>query len=224
MLIIRNFEASIAYGELIDSSFLKDLLRLIQEDDAWIEEIKEQASHVRESLNLSPLVSIYRELNNLRHSMLNALEKDWADWDAQYPRDGFPGTGRIKSSVLGRVYLDDLRSPFNVGSIARTAQAFGIEKIWISPDCVSLDHQRARRSAMLYGEGVPWSVKEMNELTSEDCGIIYALETGGIDISEFRFPETGTVILGSEELGVSPPLMNRAVAGGWYSEHIPSRS
>ena len=46
VLIIRNFEASIAYGELIDSSFLKDLLRLIQEDDAWIEEIKEQASHI----------------------------------------------------------------------------------------------------------------------------------------------------------------------------------
>jgi TrmH family RNA methyltransferase len=39
------------------------------------------------------------------------------------------------------------------------------------------------------------------------------LETGGTAINEFVFPKQGIVIIGSEELGVSPEALERATYG-----------
>ena len=36
---------------------------------------------------------------------------------------------------------------------------------------------------------------------------IFALELGGVNISEFEFPEDGIAVIGSEEFGVSPKLL-----------------
>ena len=55
----------------------------------------------------------------------------------------------------------------------------------------------------------------------ERCGLdqlptdlpVFALETGGTDINEFKFPERGICIIGSEELGVSPEALARATYG-----------
>ena len=42
---------------------------------------------------------------------------------------------------------------------------------------------------------------------------VFVLETGGTAIDEFDFPQQGIVIIGSEELGVSPEALNRATYG-----------
>jgi len=42
---------------------------------------------------------------------------------------------------------------------------------------------------------------------------IFALETGGTDINEFKFPKKGICIIGSEELGVSPEALSKATYG-----------
>ena len=42
---------------------------------------------------------------------------------------------------------------------------------------------------------------------------IFALETGGTDIRNFDFPKKGIVVIGSEELGVSPDALAMAKAG-----------
>jgi TrmH family RNA methyltransferase len=53
-------------------------------------------------------------------------------------------------------------------------------------------------------------------------GRLFALEVGGALIDEFPFPESGTVVLGSEELGVSPEIMKRAESdGGVVSIPLP---
>ena len=50
-------------------------------------------------------------------------------------------------------------------------------------------------------EVVPWSIGGLESLNTAN---IFALETGGAPIESFDFPDEGTVILGNEELGVSP--------------------
>ena len=51
-------------------------------------------------------------------------------------------------------------------------------------------------------DGVDWSELELSAIPP---GIsVFALETGGEDISEFRFPEKGICIIGAEEDGISP--------------------
>ena len=42
---------------------------------------------------------------------------------------------------------------------------------------------------------------------------VFALETGGTDIRKFDFPKKGIVIIGSEELGVSPEALALAKSG-----------
>lgn len=117
-------------------------------------------------------------------------------------RDFFPGV---------MVYAEDIRSPFNLGSIVRTAEAFGAEKLFLSPHCTDLAHPRAIRSSMGCDRILPWERTSLDHLP-EDVPV-FTLETGGTDISEFVFPKKGIVILGSEELGVSPEALKRATYG-----------
>ena len=42
---------------------------------------------------------------------------------------------------------------------------------------------------------------------------VFALELGGVPLDEFDFPERGIVVVGSEELGVSPAALERCGAG-----------
>lgn len=109
------------------------------------------------------------------------------------------------------MYAEDIRSPFNLGSIFRTAEAFGAEKVLVSPLCVSPEHQRAQRSAMGCTEYLPWEVMGLANLPADVP--VFALETGGTPIDEFAFPEHGIVIVGSEELGISPEALARARYG-----------
>ena len=56
--------------------------------------------------------------------------------------DTVHGAGECRGGRSGRfdgvrVFLDDLRSPFNIGSVFRTSEAFGVSEIILSPDCPS---------------------------------------------------------------------------------------
>jgi TrmH family RNA methyltransferase len=39
---------------------------------------------------------------------------------------------------------------------------------------------------------------------------VFALETGGTPLRDFAFPQTGVMIVGSEELGISPEALTLA--------------
>lgn len=120
------------------------------------------------------------------------------------------------------IYLEDIRSPFNIGSIFRTAESFGAEKIWLSPNCADPEHRRAKRTAMGCVPVMPWARIECDPFTvtgpspdaapfSAGAGI-FALETGGTAVENFTFPRSGVMIIGSEELGVSPKALEKADA------------
>jgi TrmH family RNA methyltransferase len=104
------------------------------------------------------------------------------------------------------VFLEDIRSPFNVGSMFRSAESFGVEKVFLSPLCADPNHPRAQRSSMGCVSAVPWQRINLDELTAP----LFVLETGGTDMNDFDFPSHGTMIVGSEELGASPLALELA--------------
>ncbi len=150
---------------------------------------------------------IHRALNNLRHAILATLGAEPAEWDLLC-RDGSALQEEGREVLPIKCYLEDIRSPFNVGSIFRTAEAFGVSEIYLSPDTPLPTHRRALKSARGCNSIIPWRVEELSILEKEEN--VFALETGGIPFEEFTFPLRGAVLIGSEELGLSPEALTLA--------------
>jgi TrmH family RNA methyltransferase len=151
---------------------------------------------------------LLRMANGLRHALLAEQGAEPSEWDLLQP-DGELDRSNVRIRPI-TVYLEDLRSPFNVGSIFRTAEAFGVSRLVLSPRTPLPTHPRAERTARGAGRAVPWEVRELADLDSP--GGIFALELGGRDIGTFPFPPTGMVLVGSEELGLSPEALRLAEA------------
>jgi TrmH family RNA methyltransferase len=153
--------------------------------------------------------SLLRALNAGRHAILAQLGAEAAEWDLLDAETG--GLDAATRRVLPiRVYLEDIRSPYNVGSILRTAEAFGVERVWLSAAVPSPTHRRALRTARGAETSVSWAVADLE--TAARAGAVFALETGGTPLQEFSFPTSGTVLVGSEELGLSPAALALADA------------
>jgi TrmH family RNA methyltransferase len=162
-----------------------------------------------------------RSLNAVYHLLLAETGRPQSDWDFIEASGAFDLSKRHSFPGV-QVYFEDIRSPFNVGSMFRAAESFGVEKIWLSPLCADPRHKRAERTAMGCVDILPWERishdpfagyegdKEANTPFSE-CPI-FALETGGIPLADFSFPAGGLLIAGSEELGVSPGALAAADA------------
>ncbi len=200
-LILQKIEGEIKNNETVNFIYFKGLLHMILEDDLYSEKIKSDIHKLESdyySLNLNDLLW---KCNSLRYQLLSSIGAEPGDWD-------FEDNSSINRSkrVIGDfvLYLDGIRSPFNVGSIFRSAESFGIKKILISRDTASPEHSRAKRSSMGCTDIIPWDYSSLQELDTP----IFALELGGVDLDQFQFPAKGTLIIGSEELGVSPEAIN----------------
>jgi TrmH family RNA methyltransferase len=157
-------------------------------------------------------LSLIRLCNTARHALLAAIGTFPAEWDLMMGPEGVAPTLTQRRFFPGvQAYAEDIRSPFNLGSIFRTAEAFGAERVLLSPLCVPPTHPRAQRSSMGCIDYLPWEQLPLADLP-EDVPV-FALETGGTPIEEFAFPERGIVIVGSEELGISPEGLARATYG-----------
>lgn len=162
------------------------------------------AAVVQESPGEIPLI---RALNTARHILLSETGRQTADWDF-IDHWGRLDPGKRRSFPGMRVYLEDIRSPYNVGAMFRTAESFGVEKICLSPLCADPRHPRAARTAMGCVDLLPW--ERVENLAGLGGGAFFALETGGVPLPEFRFPSGAVLLAGSEELGLSAEALELA--------------
>ena len=173
------------------------------------------AEEINQLLNAEPFDEL-RLCNCARNHLLAIIGTFPAEWDLVIAPHANPydenGVIKEREFFPGMcVYAEDIRSPFNIGSIFRTAEGMGAEKVIISPFCVDPNQSRATRSGMGCIETMGWEQIPVEELPDDIP--IFALETGGTDIEEFVFPEKGICIIGSEELGVSPQALSKATYG-----------
>ncbi|MDR2898543.1 MAG: TrmH family RNA methyltransferase, partial [Spirochaetaceae bacterium] len=138
--------------------YIKTLMGITLEDPAIDAAGKLEIETAR---NTEPFSAI-KACNCTRHQLLRAIGTFPAEWDliiAPHPIQGQPSPGQlpVRRFFPGTaVYAEDLRSPFNLGSVFRTAEALGLEKLYISPFCTPPEHPRAQRSAMGCIETLPW--------------------------------------------------------------------
>lgn len=197
------------------AEYIKQVTAVLLRDPKLSEDA---SARLRTLLAAEPLDEL-RICNYARNTLLELLGTFPAEWDlviaphnpaaAGTAQDG---TVRARDFFPGvAVYAEDIRSPFNIGSIFRTAEAMGAEKVLISPHCIDPTQPRAIRSGMGCIETMGWERLSLEQLPADTP--VFALETGGTPIEEFKFPERGICIIGSEELGVSPEALSRATYG-----------
>jgi TrmH family RNA methyltransferase len=206
--ILQGIEMEAAAGQAPDPAYLAEIIRHLGRGASTA--VRDAADVLSAELGGAPdRPALPRALNALRHALLAALHAEPAEWDLVDSR-----TGRLdRSDVLTlpmRAWLEDLRSPFNVGSIFRTAEAFGMERLYLSPSTPGPDHPRARRTSLGAESVLPWERAGLEEVVG--LGGVFALELGGVPIHRFPFPRAGTVLVGSEELGLSPEALRAADA------------
>jgi tRNA G18 (ribose-2'-O)-methylase SpoU len=107
------------------------------------------------------------------------------------------------------IYLDNVRSAYNVGSILRTCEALRIGRVYFSQHTPDACHEKVQRTAMGAASYVP---SDRNVSLNDLPRPIIALDTSdeAISIHDFLFPASFTLILGNEEYGVSDEALSIA--------------
>lgn len=154
-------------------------------------------------------VSLAFRLEDMSQGLLSRLGAEPSDWDFTDDGGKLDESQRVVQDKI--LVLDRIRSPYNVGAIFRSAEAFGIERIILVEGTASPEHVRALRTSRGTTSVVQWSFMSETDvialLRACDPASVIALELGGTSINEFEFPSRGVAVLGSEEFGISPEIL-----------------
>lgn len=126
------------------------------------------------------------------------------------------------------VWLHDIRSGHNVGSILRTADGLGFRGVHRSGYTPGPEQAAVRAAAMgteayvaIRSHGTAddffaWlaTEREACAASGRDAPALIALETDppAFDIEEFPWPDAGILVIGNEELGSPPEILERCDA------------
>jgi tRNA(Leu) C34 or U34 (ribose-2'-O)-methylase TrmL len=171
--------------------------------------------------HLGPASTGYLLGQSLTHPQLLDLYQQWRteaglglERDVYLQQD--PGDElKPRSPALGwSVLAHNLRSAYNVGSIIRTVDCFGLSQVHLSgytPDPTHVALRSAARGAETWISCKRWESPLDCIGHYKDSGHpVLALETGdgAQSIHDFVFPGQGLIVLGNEELGIAPELLS----------------
>lgn len=124
-------------------------------------------------------------------------------------------TSPASTKIPLRLVVDNLRSAFNVGSIFRTAECFGIEHIYLCGYTAKPDQEKLKKAAMGTDDLVAWTWHAraedlVNELKTDGYKI-YSMETaeGSQSLDGFAFPRQKTaLVFGNERFGIEENILS----------------
>ena len=108
------------------------------------------------------------------------------------------------------LYLDDIREPGNLGGMIRSADAFGLDGLIISPNSCDLYNPKTVRSSMSSIFRVPIYFMSREELVNLDFNIIATSLENSRSTRDYEFKDKDIVVIGNEAKGVSDFLMSHA--------------
>jgi tRNA G18 (ribose-2'-O)-methylase SpoU len=143
--------------------------------------------------------------------LYRAMKKLKLDELGRISVDRFKETEKIPVCIL----LDNVRSLHNVGSTFRTADAFLIEKIFLTGITGSPPHREIEKTALGATSSVAWEYHEKPEQLADSLKqsgyLIVAVEqtTESIPLQKFNLPENKKICLvfGNEIHGVSEEVI-----------------
>lgn len=102
--------------------------------------------------------------------------------------------------------LDDIRDPGNLGTIIRTADWFGINKIIASPETADFYNPKVISATMGSFTRVSLFYTELDQYLSNSRLPSWGAFLGGRDVHQVDFKTGGYIVIGNESRGISPLL------------------
>ncbi len=131
------------------------------------------------------------------------------------------------------VVLEDVENPTNVGAIFRSAAAFGIDAVLLSPACVDPLYRRAMRVSVGNVFNIPWAFVGFNEAAWKEKGIemlkaegfttvSMALREDNVTIDDpaLKQAEKLAILMGNEGIG----LADSTIEASDYVAKIPMQN
>jgi len=109
--------------------------------------------------------------------------------------------------------LDGVQSPFNVGSISRTAAAYRVDHLYLSGGGISPSHHKVGRTAMGTERYLSWSTFERGpeaaDAAREDGYVVVGLELADAAVPLHQLSAGSDIALavGHEDHGLSPAML-----------------
>jgi tRNA G18 (ribose-2'-O)-methylase SpoU len=104
------------------------------------------------------------------------------------------------------IYLDRIRSAYNVGSILRTNEAFRLGSVHFSERTPFIDNEKVAKTAM---GAIPYTTCVQHTPLEALPRPILVFDTSddALSLNSFDFPTSCTLVFGNEEVGVSDELL-----------------
>ena len=185
---------------LLDDSYLEGLMGIVCDSEILSDGDKTVVSSLiaRYRAGHDPLAA-----KDVYYTVMGLLGEELADWDLVDGQGRLDAAGRRQ--LPHSLFLDRVRSPYNIGAVFRSAESFCVDHIYLRRGCGDVTSPRCARTARGATETVPYTI--VDDLEVLKGRTVFALETGGEALSSFSFPEDAVCVIGSEEDGVSADVL-----------------
>ena len=183
---------------------------LVPEYAVFSEEAEKKFSEIKNSLSgKCPIFTVTNEI----YAYLSDQKSPQGIFIALKLLDKSKNIDRIieKDKIL---LLDGIQDSGNLGTIIRSAEAFGIGGVILSPDCADPFSPKTLRASMGSAFRLPLGtigLVEAAEILKKENFALFAamLDEGAHRLGELQFPEKCAIVIGNEGHGVSSEVAGR---------------
>ena len=199
----KNFETS--SRDRFFQEFLSGLESLRVFDSETQRRLSELPRHLKSDLSL-------REFQNLILPWERLIEQSPEDSDFLITSED--QISRDRKTFPLEIALDHWRSAFNVGSVFRTAEALGVQKIHLLGYTTTPEQKFLHKTALGTENVVPWehhtdTAQALKKWKSEEFHLVAFETSPAAQKLEADFPRRKSIfILGNERFGLSPQTLS----------------